>query len=62
MPPHEILARVDLPFKRLRSNELPIRSEADEKAMRKNIERLLRQCGQEDLRRVYKVIKALVEL
>jgi transcriptional regulator with XRE-family HTH domain len=35
--------------------------EADEKALRKNIETLLRQCGQQDLRRVYKVIKAVVE-
>jgi transcriptional regulator with XRE-family HTH domain len=35
--------------------------EADEKGLRKNIETLLRKCGQQDLRRVYKVIKALVE-
>ena len=35
--------------------------EADVKALRKIIETLLRQCGQQDLRRVYKVIKALVE-
>jgi transcriptional regulator with XRE-family HTH domain len=35
--------------------------EADEKGLRKNIETLLRQCEHEDLRRVYKVIKALVE-
>jgi transcriptional regulator with XRE-family HTH domain len=35
--------------------------EADEKTLRKNIETLLRQCGQQDLRRAYKVIKALVE-
>jgi len=35
--------------------------ESDERALRRNIETILRTCGQQDLRRVYKVIKALVE-
>ena len=35
--------------------------ESDERALRRNIETILRKCGQQDLRRVYKVIKALVE-
>lgn len=35
--------------------------EVDEKQLRRSIEALLRQCVQRDLRRVYKVIKALVD-
>jgi hypothetical protein len=61
LPPYQILTRVHLPFKRFRWNIIPIRSEADEKGMRRNMETLLRKCRQEDLRRIHKVVRALVE-